>query len=89
MHRELKMYFEGNLVHSIFEPLGGSHLLTFKQGVTLHLYSSPIPRGRVYCEVTGKVAIREMSYDSVLPGAVVDGRDLSNGSAAPSASNGA
>ncbi len=49
-------------------------------GVTLHLYSSPIPRCRVYCEVTGKVAIREMSYDSVRPGAVADGLELPSGS---------
>ena len=39
------MYFEGNLVSSIFEQQAGSSKLTLKEGVTVHLYMSRVPSG--------------------------------------------
>ncbi len=66
--------FRGNEVAYISDEIALHEIrpIASGPGITLHLYSSPIPRCRVYCEVTGRVEVRELSYDSVRPGAVAD-----------------
>ncbi|XP_023930977.1 adenosine deaminase domain-containing protein 1, partial [Lingula anatina] len=45
-HRELKSFYEGNTVHSIFEErYKGAPLLTLKDYITIHLYISTAPCG--------------------------------------------
>ena len=45
IHKELKLFYEGNVIHSIFEEAGDCHKLKIKDHVTLHLYMSKAPCG--------------------------------------------
>ena len=45
LHREVKLFYDGNLTQSIFEQDSESKKLRMKEHVTIHMYSSTAPCG--------------------------------------------
>lgn len=52
-------FISDDIALHVLQPINGSH------GVTLHLYSKPIPECNIYCKETGTITKRKMGFYSI------------------------